>query len=211
MKKLITPFIVMAGLACGSIANASITGASWNSDGDADLVCTYLYPFYNDTLTMDGIQYGPVAHMLGTVTTDTVLDPTLFLGSEVDNDTSLIWTDYHVNVVMAVPFTFVGTPTVSNPSANDWFVSSVSAPAFQVSGPYAGLYEGTINFLGGTQIGIGGTLDFFYGINFSSSLDYAFTQEMIPSGYAVPEPGTLAFAAVGGLMLALRLRRNARA
>jgi len=160
---------------------------------------------------MLGIQNSSPGHMVGTVITSDPLDPTLYLGSAVNNDTGLIWTDYHVNVYMAVPFTFVGTPTVDNPPGDtpptdNWFVSGVVAPAWNGS-----QYEGTINFLGGTPLEIGDELDFNYAIHFSSSLDYSFTQQMIPSGYAVPEPGTLTFVAAGGLMLALRLRRGLRA
>jgi hypothetical protein len=53
-------------------------------------------------------------------------------------------------------------------------------------------------------------LDFNYAIHFVGSTDYAFTQEMIPMFSEVPEPTTLALAGMGGLALALRLRRNNR-
>ena len=132
--------------------------------------------------------------------------PTLYLGSAVNNDTAYAWTDYHVNVYMSVPFAFVGTPTVDNPPNSDWSLSGVVVPAWNGS-----QYEGTINFVDGTPIGIGGELDFNYAIHFSSSLDYSFTQEMIPSYEIVPEPSTIAVVAIGGLILALGLRRNARA
>jgi len=53
-------------------------------------------------------------------------------------------------------------------------------------------------------------LDFSYAVHFGSSLDSVVTQEMIPMFAEVPEPGTLGLAAMGGVLLALRLRRNSR-
>jgi hypothetical protein len=139
--------------------------------------------------------------MVGTITTDSATDPTLFLGSAVDNDTSFAWTSYVVNVVMNAPFTFFGSPSVVNypPSGpSDWSVASVTTPALQGSGLYAGDYEGTIDLTGGTPVQVGDELDFSYAIHFSSSTDYAFTQEMIPQ--TVPEPSELGLLTMSGLL-----------
>jgi hypothetical protein len=153
--------------------------------------------------------------MVGTVTTTGGDDPTLILGSAIDNDTNFPWTDYHVNVYMqSNTFTIVKTgplaPTVYNPPYGDWTVSSVVEPSSElVSGPYAGYYEGTVNLLGGTPVAIGGELDFMYAIQFSGASQFAFTQEVIPS--QVPEPGTLSLVAMSGLLLgwgALARRRR---
>jgi len=112
---------------------------------------------------------------------------------------------------MAVPFTFVNLPPgVQNPPNNDWASSLVVQPTLQVVGPYTGKYEGTLDYSGPSLVGIGDELDFNYAIHFGSSLDYSFTQEMIPQLVNVPEPGTVALLAMGGLGLALRLRRSSR-
>jgi len=150
--------------------------------------------------------------MTGQIFTDTLADPTLFLGSSVDNDTGGSWIGYQVNVVMSVPFTFSGTPTVFTVPGSSWVLAGPpSTPTLQGAGPYAGSYEGTIDFTdGGTPLAPGNELDFSYAVHFGSSLDSVVTQEMIPMFAEVPEPGTLGLAAMGGVLLALRLRRNSR-
>ncbi len=205
--KILLPFVLVFLGYCAT-SRANITDAWWNDDGDGAIVCSS-WAFNNPDLTMTGNEYmAGAAHMLGWVNTDSALDPTLYLGSGVDNDTSFAWTGYLVNVVMAVPFTFSGTPSVSSP-LSDWSVASVAAPTLQVGGLYIGKYEGTIDLTSGTPIGIGDELDFSYAIHFSSSTDYAFTQEMIPQG--VPEPGDLGLVTgllFGGFELVKRLRKK---
>ena len=225
MKKQILPLTVFALFACCSISRADITGAWWHDDGDYMIVCnTWNWNPATSALSMVGDQHGTPpepgpgipAHMLGWITTDTPDDPTLTLGSSIDNDTGGMWIGYQVNVVMSVPFSFVAPgPSVDNPAPDaapndNWFVAGVVAPTLQGAGPYAGLYEGTLEFSAGTPIGIGDELDFLYSIHFGGATSYAFTQEMIPVFSEVPEPGMLALAGMGGLMLALRLRRNGR-
>lgn len=147
--------------------------------------------------------------MLGWVETTDPLDPTLTLSSAVENDTGQAWIGYQVNVIMSVPFTFTTPgPTVNNPSVDDWFLASTVAPTLQVSGPYAGEYEGTYNFSAGTPVGIGDELDYLYSIHFSGAMSYTFTEEITPMMAPVPEPGTIALLTIGGLGFAMRLRRN---
>lgn len=164
---------------------------------------------------MTGDQYtvpgqSAAGHMNGWIQTDSPTDPTLYLGSGVDNDTSFAWTSYQVNVYMAVPFTFVGSVGVSNPDST-WFVASTLQPSSPiVGGPYSGDYKGTLDLSGGTPVAIGDELDFNYAIHFGSSTDYAFTQEMIPMG--VPEPSDLGLASAllfGGIELVKRFRKKA--
>jgi hypothetical protein len=208
MKKRNLILAVLATLACCSVSKADITSAWWHADGDGDIVCNN-WTFSGNALTMDGIQYAGPAHMVGGIDTDTPVDPTLVLNSAVDNDTGFAWNGYQVNVVMSVPFSIVpplGDP--SNPPFNDWILAGVVPVAFQVSGPWAGFYEGTLYYAGGTPIGVGGELDFTYGINFASSTHYLFTQEMIPSMVPVPEPSTFALLAIGGLGVLLRWNRR---
>jgi hypothetical protein len=208
--------VAVATFAFYSVSNASIIGASWADDGDGAIICqSWGWNSSQSSLWMYGDQYGlsgqpgAPAHMVGTITTDTLADPTLTLGSAVENDTGLAWIGYQVNVIMSVPFTFTTPgPTVNNPSINDWFLASTVNPAYQVSGPHAGMYEGTYNFSGGTQVGIGDELDYLYSIHFTGATSYSFTQEITPMFAPVPEPGAVTLLAIGGLGFAIRLRRN---
>jgi hypothetical protein len=219
MKTKVFLAFVLAFAGYCATSSADITNAWWHDDGDGVLVCsTWNYNNPNLTspnMTMTGDQYtvpgqSAAGHMVGWVQTDSPTDPTLYLGSSVDNDTSFAWTSYQVNVYMAVPFTFVGSAGVSNPDST-WFVASTLQPSSPiVGGPYSGDYEGTLDLSGGTPVAIGDELDFNYAIHFGSSTDYAFTQEMIPMG--VPEPSDLGLASAllfGGIELVKRFRKKA--
>jgi hypothetical protein len=191
---------------------ASITNAQWWADGDGAVICnSWNWNSSEALLTMSGRQCDGVGHMLGLIQTSDPLDPTLTLSGAVNNDTGGAWIGYTINVIMSTNFSFVAPgPTVANPSVNDWFVASVINPTLQVSGPHAGMWEGTLNFASGTPIGMTQEMDFLYSISFSGGLGFNFTQEMIPIFTMVPEPGTLVLAGMGGIMLALRLRRRVR-
>ena len=210
MKKQIVLLVVVATFACCSVSQAMLTGAQWLPSSCTNLTCNS-QDFDGDAVSMTGTQLSMnAARIVGTYTTDSPGDPTLFLGSSVDNDTGYVWDSYQVNVIMSVPFTFFGIPTVSTVPPDAWFLASTTAPTLQSSGPYTGKYEGTMIFSAGAPLGIGDVLFFNYAINFASSTDYAFTQEMIPMYSQIPEPGMLALAGLGGLALAFRLRRNSR-
>ena len=204
MKNLIIILTIAGTVTFCSNSRATITNASWSATGNPIVNASYGWNAGSDLLTMSGQQQFVPTDLAGQVQTDTVSDPTLFLGGSVNNDTSFAWTTYQVNVYMAVPFNFTGTPGVSNPSS-DWYVGSVVQPSTPLlTGPYAGDYEGTLNFSDGTPLAIGAELDFNYAIHFSGSTDYAFTQEMIPN--AVPEPSALGLLAVSGPALAMLWR-----
>jgi hypothetical protein len=115
MKKPTIILTVLATLAGSTLCRATILDASWYSANSATLDCYYLYPFANNILDMDATQHVGQASMVGTVTTDRPLDPTLTLSSTINNDTGFAWLGYQVNVYMSVPFSFVTPgPTVNN-------------------------------------------------------------------------------------------------
>jgi hypothetical protein len=210
MKKLSFILVsVVATLACGSVSRASITNAWWNDNGSGALVCS-TWNYLGDTLTMTGVQHNNSVPgiMLGWVQTTDPLDPTLTLSSAVNNDSGQAWIAYQVNVVMSNPFSFVTPgPTVNNPF-NDWNVASVIAPTLQVGGIYNGEYLGTINFAGGTPVGVGDELDYLFSIHFTGATSFSFTESTMVQ--TVPEPGTATLLAIGGLAFAMRLRRSSR-
>jgi hypothetical protein len=192
MMKNQTILVALAAATFCSVANASITSASWQDDGDGAIKCSWS-PFNpaTSTLSMVGDQYWAPAHMVGTVTTDTPSDPSLTLDSSVNNDTGFSWTGYRVNVYMAEPFTF--TPFSENITLpSDWTVASVQQPMLSGSE-----YEGTIFYSGPDPIAPGQSIDFGYQIAFSGGSSIAFTQEMMP--IAVPEPAS--FGLIAGLAL----------
>jgi hypothetical protein len=143
-------------------------------------------------LTMAGDQYWGPGHMVGTIDTTGALDPTLTLGSDIENDTNFAWTAYIVNVYMSNTFT-LSSVNVSTPG--DWSVVSVS-PVTPTNG--LGSYVASILLDTGTPIPVGNDIAFSYQLSFNGASHFNFTQEVIP----VPEPGAFDFAALGGLLLA---------
>ncbi len=146
--------------------------------------------------------------MVGTVNTDGLLDPTLTLASAIENDTNFAWSAYTVNVYMVSTFTLTNAE-VTLPT--DWTLVNTVEPSTPLgSGPFAGDYEGTMNFQEGTgPVAIGDEIDFDYQMKFSGASHFNFTQEVIP--IAVPEPGAIDLVAVsGGLLAGLALIRSRR-
>jgi PEP-CTERM motif len=210
MKRLACLLTASAALSLCSTTYADITSAWWHDDGDGAIVCTD-WTFSGQALTMKGNQYSSPGHMLAWVDTTDTVDPSLTLGNSINNDTTIPWIGYQVNVIMNVPFTFVPPgPSADNPpTSGGWYLANIWAPTLQTGGDYPGLYEGSL-FFNGTAINIGDELDYLYTVKFSGSTHYTLTQEAFAYMTLVPEPGTLALLGMGGLMLALRVRRNRR-
>jgi hypothetical protein len=189
---------VLTTLAFCSTTRASITGASWWDDGDGALVCQSTnWSTGSGVLSMYGDQNWGPGHMVGTIDTSGPEDPTLTLGSAIENDTNFAWSAYIVNVYMSSTFTLTNAH-VTLPV--DWSIASVVEPSTPlVSGPFAGDYEATLNLSSGTPVAILGEIDFDYQLKFSGASHFNFTQEVIP--VAVPEPGTLGLVAMSGLLL----------
>jgi hypothetical protein len=127
--------------------------------------------------------------MIKVLTTDSS-DPTLKIDNSIDNQTGFSWTQFKVNISMAVSFTLTNV-AVNLPA--DWTVFS-----FDQTANFTGSnYLATVVYDAGTPIAPLGSIDFGYWVQFSGSPSYIITQELIP----VPEPGTLSLVAVSGILL----------
>ncbi len=176
-----------------SFCRAGITAVNYDDDGDGAFICdAYGWegePIEVLSINVVGDQLGEVGHILGDITTDTAEDPTLIIGNSIDNQLDFAWTAYNVNVYMSSDFiienVFVSTP-------NDWTVASVIQPVLNGSE-----YMGQIQYLSGTPVAIGESLDFGYDILFDGYTSFTFCQEMT----AIPEPASLGLIALvsGGL------------
>lgn len=181
-----------------SFCRAGIIGVEYADDGDGAFVCDpYTWegaPAEALSINVVGNQYGEVGHILGEITTDTPVDPTLTINNSIDNDLDFAWTAYIVNVYMSSDFA-IANAVVSTP--NDWTVSVID-PTFNGSD-----YMGQIQYSSGTPVAIGGLLDFGYDIVFEGSTSFTFCQEMT----AIPEPASLGLIALvsGGLYFRRRL------
>jgi len=191
MNVKILYFVVAAGLFGWSLANASVTGVTdWNYSG-----AIYCYsPLWDSTgnIGIEGYQSG-AAQMSGTITTSDPLDPTLTIATSIDNDSSFAWTGYIVNVSLGTSFTILSASVSAPPG----WTASVTQPG----APVAGIYTGTINYVGGTPVAIApasdSELDFTYQVMFSGSTSYSLTESVTP----VPEPAAFGLLVLGGLLL----------
>ncbi|MFO1477466.1 MAG: PEP-CTERM sorting domain-containing protein [Verrucomicrobiota bacterium] len=171
-----------------------IIGVTAAADGDGAISC----PDYNwgatTSIGLYGDQSGAIAHILGTITTDTELDPTLTIANSIDNDTGFDWAGYQVNVKMNKTFT-LGSVQVTNPG--DWTVLSVTQPVLVGSD-----WIGSIVYTGGTPVtwNPAGSIDFSFSMTFLGSAQWC--EELVP--IAVPEPGTASLLVLGALALAGR-------
>ena len=204
MKKVVVIFVVMAVLAVSLPARAEIIDWNCADDGDGKIVMGAPTwgenPDYSYTLGMSCNQYGvpgDAGHIGGDFTTDTELDPTVWIVESVDNYTNFAWTDYHITIGMNKTFTIgaVVTPL-------DWtYVVTAPAPGTIPNGGGPG-WVGTVDYFVGTgsPIAITGSGDFGLKVSFLGSV--AFNTEQIPT----PEPTTLALLSVGALALIRRKR-----
>jgi hypothetical protein len=193
MRKAIT--FVLAVLFTASVAQADITSIDMANDGDGAINCLADTSFTGSEGTVDvtGDQFWGPGHMIGTITSDTALDPTLLMLNQIDNETGFAWTGYDVNIKMSSTF-LISNVSVSNPA--DW-TFTITQPTLQGSE-----YIGTISYVGGTAVQPLGTFDFGYAISFDGATSYQFCQEMVP----VPEPVTMSLLGLGGLVM-LRRRK----
>lgn len=190
---------------CG-VSKANITNVWYADDGDGAVVCNatnWWGSAKSITLCIDGVQNWAPGHVLGTVLTDSSTDPTLTISTTDSNAMGFAWTSYEVNVYVTTNFTISNVQVTFSPS-NDWTVlSGPTTPTLSTNG----MWVSSFVLDTGTPIANGSELGFKYDLGFSGSTFYGFTQEMNP----VPEPGTLALVALGGLVFGgFRMARRSR-
>jgi hypothetical protein len=147
-------------------------------------------------LTMAGVQDWWPAHVEGDFTTDTELDPKVWLIQTVENSADiqpLVWTDYHITIGMTKPF------TLSDIVAPDDWTWLITQPVAGQPMPNGGTgYVGIIDYYGGPAINPGESGDFGFAMTFVGSI--AFCTEQIPT----PEPASMSLLALGALTLIRR-------
>jgi hypothetical protein len=192
MRKLAVLAVVLFAAA---IASADIVDIDMANDGDGAINCVAAPVFAGDTgtVTVTGDQFWAPGHMVGTITSDTALDPTLIMHNLIDNDTSFAWTSYQVNIKMSTMFS-ISNDVAYDPS--DW-ASSITQPTLVGSE-----YIGTVLFSAGTPVAAGDSFEFGYRVSFDGATSYQFCQEMVP----VPEPATMSLLALSGLAVLRRKR-----
>jgi hypothetical protein len=193
--------IAVALAASVSLSRASIVSQNLAHDGDGVITCSVSELTNNILgyqLNVDGCQHQFTAgHILGDIITDTELDPTLALYQSIENDTDVVWGDYHVQVTMSKSFTFSNVGV-----ANSGWTFTTNAPV-----QFGTNWIGSIDYYAGTPVLVGGTFDFNYSVSFIGSA--SFCEQLTPS--AVPEPGTTVLVMAGGIFLAgwtVRRRRH---
>ena len=198
-------FALLAVLVFSTSANAGIINVNCYNDGDGAISMTYwdkdLSNPADGAVSMDEVLHWAPAHALVDVTTDE-LDPTLRITKEVDNDTGFAWNGYLINVIRNGTFSI---PSATEPIG--WNTPIITAPTLQLSGIYAGLYEGSVSYAAGagTPVAIGNTGVFKLTTSFSGSSTFTLEQNPIN---AIPEPATIILLLLSGLVgLAIIKRR----
>lgn len=177
-------------------SNASVTNVTYHADGDGAITCpVYTWPG-GTTIQIMGDQFWGPGDIVGQIQPDGMVDPTLTLANNINNDTGFAWTGYLVDISMNTSFTIGGPPTVTVPA--DWTIASVMQPG----APVGGVYTGHIVLESGTPVAPGGQLDFSYSVTFSGPV--SFTETLTP----VPEPGMLSLAFCGLLLAGWTIRRR---
>jgi len=195
-----TVLFAVAILASASLAGADII--AWNCDDDGDGAIVMNGPTWQDlgnseySLTMTGVQNWWPAHVEGDFTTDTELDPKVWLMETVENSADimpLVGTDSHIVIGMTKPF------TPSNVSGPDDWTWVVTPPVGGQPMPNGGTgYVGIIDYYAGTPILPGESGDVGFAMTFVGAI--AFCTEQIPT----PEPASMTLLALGAVALLRR-------
>lgn len=206
MKKVLALGLVLVCASMASAGNANITGYMCGPDSDG-AICERSNASVSGVGTSDVLmtlyvsQNSRPAHMQGSFTADSELDPSVYLVEEVMNDMNFDWTGYEFYVWMSKPFTIsnVVAPTgwtYSDPTV----VAGVANPNSDPENPVYG-WLGTVIYDVGSGSAISqnnGIGEFGMKLKFDGSIN--FCTEQVP----VPEPLTLAMLAMGGVAVIRR-------
>ena len=174
-------------LFCAPFAGADITEWYCADDGDGALLVDPTWDQGTGTLYMSGTQYWGPGHVLGSFTTDTELDPTVWVVESVENQTSFAWTDYHIGVTMTKPFSIVG---VIAPADWTW---TITPPSENILNQWVG----TLDYYAGTPIGVGDSGNFGLVVSFLGSVSFSLEQNPTGDLATVPVPGALLLGGFG--------------
>jgi hypothetical protein len=198
--------LLAVALACSlDQASANITQVDWASVCST-LNCSSYSSLWDSSgdISVGASQTGP-GSMGATITTDTILDPTLTINNAIDNDTSFDWTSYIVDIYLSANFTLSGITSANPPG---WSGAQTIAP-YLLS---PGLWTAEITYSGGTPVNtISGDpnneLDFTYKVTFSGSTSYSLTEQVNP----VPEPAVFSLLLCGLVAGGLKVRGSRKA
>lgn len=175
-------------------AGANIIDVNADDDGDGAVECTANWMPETSTLMLTCSQSWAPGHVTGAVTTDTELDPTLWIVSTIQNGTGVAWGGYHLGITMNKSFSIVG---IVAPSDWTWEIQ----PPTQIGSSWVG----GINLTGGTPVSPDEIANMGYVLSFDGSMNFA--QEMVPM--EIPEPSSLAVLLLcGGALCGRRIRRR---
>jgi hypothetical protein len=106
--KLRSILTAVAVISCCTISQASITNVTACADGDGAIVCP-VYSWDNmDRVEIYGDQHSSPADILGTISADSMEDPTLTINNSINNSSGFGWAGYQVDVAMTVDFMLSG-------------------------------------------------------------------------------------------------------
>jgi hypothetical protein len=199
-KNLLAAFLVVC-LVSVPLLNAAIIDWNCADDGDGAIVMdTPAFSYEGEdlyTLTMSGTQNWAPAHVEGDFTTDTELDPKVWIIEDIENQTTFAWTGYQIVIGMTKTFTISSVVAPDN-----WTFSITATAAGTIPNGGGSGYVGIVDYYAnpGYELAIGDSADFGLKIEFLGTV--AFCTEQTP----IPEPATLGLFSIGALAFMRRRR-----